>query len=184
MSYQDTRFKLPSETGGRIACLEASTGKRLWDRQAKYHTRPLINGLTVYAHGGAWDLLSGEERPFNLGAKSYGCGQLSGCEHMLFYRSGTLGYHDLGASSLGTQNYGGMRPGCWINAIPAGGLVLIPDASAGCQCSYLNRAWLRLGVRGINIPPSTAAPGETTNRAAIAEVGGRGPTRRPRFLPA
>lgn len=28
------------------------------------------------------------------------------------------------------------RPGCWINTIPAGGMVLIPEASAGCTCPY------------------------------------------------
>jgi hypothetical protein len=42
------------------------------------------------------------------------------------------------------ENYGGIRPGCWINAIPAGGLVLVPDASSGCRCSYLNQAWIAL----------------------------------------
>lgn len=28
------------------------------------------------------------------------------------------------------------RPGCWINILPAGGLVLIPEASSGCTCYY------------------------------------------------
>ena len=28
------------------------------------------------------------------------------------------------------------RPGCWISIIPAGGLVLFPEASSGCVCSY------------------------------------------------
>jgi len=28
------------------------------------------------------------------------------------------------------------RPGCWINTIPAGGLVLIPESSSGCTCGF------------------------------------------------
>jgi len=28
------------------------------------------------------------------------------------------------------------RPGCWINIIPAGGLVLVPEASSGCSCNF------------------------------------------------
>ena len=28
-----------------------------------------------------------------------------------------------------TRNFGGMRLGCWINAIPVGGIVLAPDGS-------------------------------------------------------
>jgi outer membrane protein assembly factor BamB len=142
MSYQPTRFKLPSEVGGRLAAFRASTGERLWDAEAKYVTRPLINDRTVYAEGGAWDLLTGEKRTFAL-KRSYGCGQLAGCTNLMVFRSATLGYYDL-VSPKGVVDYGGMRPGCWINAIPAGGLVLVPDATSGCQCSYLNQAWIVL----------------------------------------
>jgi outer membrane protein assembly factor BamB len=144
MSYQPTRFKLPSEVGGRLAAFRASDGRRLWDREAKYQTRPVINDAQVLAHGGAWDLLTGEPREFGLKDKSYGCGQFAACESMLFYRSATLGYFDLSASSEGTKNFGGIRPGCWINAIPAGGILLVPDAASGCVCSYLNQAWFAL----------------------------------------
>lgn len=142
MSYQSTRFKLPSEVGGRLAGFRASTGERRWDIEAKYITRPLINGRTIYAEGGAWDLLTGEKRAFTM-KRSYGCGQLAGGANLMVFRSATLGYYDL-LSPKGVIDYGGMRPGCWINAIPAGGLVLVPDATSGCQCSYLNQSWIVL----------------------------------------
>lgn len=142
MSYQPTRFKLPSETGGHLAGFRASDGKRLWDKKASYLTRPLINDRIVYAQGGAWDVLTAEDRPFGL-KRSYGCGQLAGCTNLMVFRSATLGYYDL-VLQKGTIDYGGIRPGCWINAIPAGGLVLVPDATSGCQCSYLNQAWIAL----------------------------------------
>jgi outer membrane protein assembly factor BamB len=142
LAYQPTRFRLPSEKGGRMAVLRASDGKRLWDQKATYGTRPVVNDRTVYAQGGSWDLLTGDERTFDL-KRSYGCGQLASGAHLVVYRSATLGYHEYGKPE-GTSNYGGMRPGCWINAIPAGGLVLVPDATAGCQCSYLNQAWMAL----------------------------------------
>jgi hypothetical protein len=142
MSYQPTRFKLPSEVGGRLAGFRASKGDRLWDVESKYITRPLINGRTIYAEGGAWDVLTGEAHSFPL-KRSYGCGQLTGCTNLMVFRSATLGYYDL-LSPKGVIDYGGLRPGCWINAIPAGGLVLVPDATSGCQCSYLNQAWIAL----------------------------------------
>ena len=62
---------------------------------------------------------------------------------MLLFRSATLGYRDL-LSDRPTANFGGIRPGCWINVIPAGGLVLMPDATTGCKCSYLNSATIAL----------------------------------------
>ena len=158
MSYQPTRFSLASEVGGRLAVFSTEHGELTWSREATYSSRPLINDYTVYAQGGAWDLLSGEQRPFNF-SRSYGCGILAGSRHMMVYRSATLGYFDL-LKNQKTENYGGMRPGCWINALPAGGLVMVPDASAGCVCSYLNQSWIALepvGVRPPEIEPAGGA---------------------------
>lgn len=145
MGYQDTRFKLDSETGGRLAAFRASTGERLWDVKADYGSRPVVNDRTIYAQPGAWDLLSGERLPFEF-SRSYGCGILSSSRHLMVFRSATLGYRDL-LNGQRTENYGGIRPGCWINAIPAGGLVLMPDATDHCVCSYLIKASIALKPR-------------------------------------
>ena len=145
MSYQPTSFRLQSEIGGKLTVFSTSTGERLWDKSAKYASRPVINDRTIYAQGGAWDLLSGEERRFPF-KRSYGCGILAGGENLFVYRSATLGYFDLRGNEK-NEDFGGMRPGCWINAIPAGGLVLVPDGSSGCACSYQNRAWVALRTR-------------------------------------
>ena len=145
MNYQAVRhnfFGLPSETGGRLAGIDIETGKRRWDHAATYQTRPLINDYTIFAQGGAWNLITGEEVPFEL-ERSYGCGQISASTHLMLFRSATLGYKDL-SRDAGTENYGGIRPSCWINAIPANGLVLVPDGSSKCQCSYQMRAWFAL----------------------------------------
>ncbi|MEX0718077.1 MAG: PQQ-binding-like beta-propeller repeat protein [Planctomycetaceae bacterium] len=143
MSYQPTNWTMRSERGGRLAGYRGTTGKHLWDRRGvRYQSRVLINDDTIYALGGAWDLLSGEPRPFSL-AKSYGCGQLSGSRNLMLFRSATLSWAEYTAKPE-IRNFGGVRPGCWINAIPAGGLVLVPDASSGCRCSYQNRSWLAL----------------------------------------
>ena len=146
MGYSPTRFKLASEIGGRLSGFRLRDGKRLWDVKAGYGSRPMINDKTIYAQGGAWDVLSGKPRKFNF-KRSYGCGVLASSASLLVYRSATLGYFDLEQNSS-TQNFGGMRPGCWINALPAGGLVLVPDASASCTCSYQNRSWIALEPRG------------------------------------
>ena len=148
MYYQAVRFdffKLPSEIGGRMAAFETATGKRIWDRSVAHKTRPVINDTVIYAYGGAWNLKTGEEIPFYL-ERSHGCGQISASTNLMLFRSATLGYVDL-TRNEGTENFGGMRLGCWINAIPAAGLVLVPDGSAKCMCSYQNHAWLALQQR-------------------------------------
>ncbi|MFK5922447.1 MAG: PQQ-binding-like beta-propeller repeat protein [Verrucomicrobiota bacterium] len=143
MAYQPGDFRLPTELGDQIEVYQASTGKKMWSAKGlKYKTRPMIIGSKLYVQGGAWDLVSGIEQPFDF-KRSYGCGQLTGSPNMMLFRSGTLGYYDL-TGSYELSSYGGIRPGCWINAIPAGGLVLMPDATARCSCSYLNRSWIAL----------------------------------------
>lgn len=140
MSYQPVhQASRLSEWGNRMAGMSPSDGTRLWDVIAEYESRPILNDRTIYAQPGAWDLSSGRQLPFTF-TRSYGCGIPVGSTHMLVFRSATLGYVDLAGSAGGTENYGGIRPGCWINAIPAGGLILMADAASWCTCSYLNQA--------------------------------------------
>ncbi|MFH1742701.1 MAG: PQQ-binding-like beta-propeller repeat protein [bacterium] len=142
MAYQATRFRLPSEVGGRMTAFRASTGEPIWDIKADYESRPLINDDVIYVQPGAWSLLTGEPTGFQF-TRSYGCGIISGSKKLMVFRSATIGYIDLQKSNE-TQNYGGTRPGCWINALPAGGLVLMPNGFTTCTCSYLIRANLAL----------------------------------------
>ncbi|MBN2327946.1 MAG: PQQ-binding-like beta-propeller repeat protein [Candidatus Omnitrophica bacterium] len=142
MTCQPTRFSLSSEVNGRMAAFHASKGSRIWDIQADYASRPLINDKTIYAQPSAWNLLTGEKNEFEF-SRSYGCGTLAGSKNMLVFRSGTLGYRDL-QNDKELKNYGGIRSGCWIDILPAGGLVLLPNSANGCVCSYLIQASIAL----------------------------------------
>jgi outer membrane protein assembly factor BamB len=147
MSYQYSQrsFQLPSEKGDQLSGFRTSDGKRLWDTREKYISRPIINDSTIYAQPHAFDLLTGmRHTDFKLeGRQPGGCGPITGSTNLLLYRSGTLGFIDL-LSDPTTQNYGPVRPGCWINAIVADGLVLMPDATDRCTCSYLMKASIAL----------------------------------------
>ncbi len=144
MGYQHSQreFQFGSEKGNRLTGFNAATGARAWDVTmggTRYISRPLINGSTIYAQPLAWDLMTGEKIQDYVmkGRQPGGCGNISGSQYLLLYRSGPLSYIDLTQAEKVNQTYGPMRPGCWINAIPAGGLVLMPDASDGCRCTYL-----------------------------------------------
>ncbi len=148
MGYQlaQRSFQLPSEKdSGRLTAFDAKDGALLWDTQAKYISRPILNDLTIYAQPSAWDLLTGALRTdFRLWDRQpNGCGPVSGSRHLLFYRSGTLAYYDL-PDGTQTRNFGGVRPGCWVNAIVGGGLLLMPDATDLCTCSYPLKASIAL----------------------------------------
>ena len=146
MAYQAVhQASRDSERGDRLAAFRAADGVRLWEVQADYKDRPVLCNQTVYAPPGAWDLLTGKRLPFALD-RSYGCGIVVGSDRLLVFRSATLGYLDL-KGNCPVENYGGIRPGCWIPAVPAGGLLLMPDAASWCTCSYLNQATIALQPR-------------------------------------
>ncbi len=132
----------------RVTVLSAKDGKFLWSKAVGYRVRPLVIGDTLHTEPWAFDLYSGKEKtrvnPFTgqvdrwqFARSGHHCGLPIGSPNCLFFRSYNLGYYDL-VHDDGTRHFGGQRPGCWINFIPAGGLVLMPEASAGCMCPFPN----------------------------------------------
>jgi hypothetical protein len=130
----------------RLVALSARTGEQLWACDANYRHRPVIVGDVVIAEPWGFDLRTGRQKARShpvTGADTtwqffrpgHHCGAISACPQMLLMRSGFTAYYDLYEDS-GIRHFAGQRPGCWINAIAADGLALIPEASAGCICLY------------------------------------------------
>ena len=130
-----------------LVAFDAKTGEPRWRREQNnqrnvggFHgeqtLHPVIAGGVVYAEPQAYDLATGEPiAGWDFTRGGHGCGTLSASAGQLFYRAGNPVMFDLRsrkASKLSTVS----RPGCWINIIPAGGLVLIPEASSGCTCPF------------------------------------------------
>jgi len=141
----------------KLTGFDADSGRGLYAIQSWYGEHayqikpPVIVGDTIYWEKYAFDVRSGKKLAHEL-LRSYGCGSISASRNMLFFRSGTVGYASLDAprankSRITTReihNFGGIRPGCYINIVPAGGIVLIPDSSSSCSCSYFNQCWIAL----------------------------------------
>jgi len=130
-----------------LFAFDARTGEPLWHREQNNRCKtggdhgeqvkhPAIVADVVHAEPFAYSLRTGEPVAgwkFNRGG--HGCGTISASASCLFYRAGNPTMFDLRtrkASKLTHVN----RPGCWINIIPAGGMVLIPEASSGCTCGF------------------------------------------------
>ncbi len=130
----------------RLVVLDTRSGKKLWALDANYRHRPIIVGKRIIAEPWAFDLdtgkqltrehpLTGEQTVWQFSRPGHHCGGLSAAPNTLLFRSGFTAYYDLLEDS-GTCHFSGHRSGCWINAIAAGGLVIIPEASAGCVCPF------------------------------------------------
>jgi hypothetical protein len=79
-----------------------------------------------------------------LWQKSPQCATLSASAHCAFSRQG--GNPTMADFATGKENKmtRATRPGCWINTLPSGGIVLIPEASSGCTCGYAVQTSLAL----------------------------------------
>ena len=130
----------------QVLAIAGDDGRELWSRSIGFRVRPLIVGNTLHAEPWAFDLHSGEQRtrtnpitgetvPWQFARSGHHCGCPAAAPNCLFFRSLNLAYYDL-RGDYGTMHFGAQRPGCWINFIPAGGLLLMPEASTGCMCSF------------------------------------------------
>jgi len=146
----------------RLVALNAENGERLWAKDANYRHRPIIVEDQIIAEPWSFDLYTGEQKtrphpltgqdvPWSIIRSGHHCGMLTGCPNMLMFRSGYTGFYDLSSDS-GTRHFAGHRLGCWINAIPANGLVMIPEASAGCVCLFSIAATITMEPRQARRP--------------------------------
>ena len=98
---------------------------------------PVIVGNTIYMREHKVDVNSGSASSFNLARGN--CGTQSGCTTHLFGRNGNGYIYELPSGSA-TNLTSEIRISCWINMIPAGGLLLVPEGGSGCTCNYALQA--------------------------------------------
>ncbi|HEV8292436.1 MAG TPA: PQQ-binding-like beta-propeller repeat protein, partial [Tepidisphaeraceae bacterium] len=128
------------------------TGEVLWfDRDALGPA--MIRGKMVLKESSAADLITGapliQNDPITgllhewTWSRQYGCNTPIASQNLLTFRSGAAGYYDL-ARLGGTGNFGGFRSSCTNNLIVAGGLLVAPDYTRTCTCSYQMQTSLAL----------------------------------------
>lgn len=100
----------------------------------------LING-TIYQRPYAFDLRTGGKKDYMARRGGHGCGGLTGSVHYLYGRGDNPRMYPLDETETdGIQLTEVSRPGCWLNIIPAGGIIMVPESSSGCTCGYAIQA--------------------------------------------
>jgi outer membrane protein assembly factor BamB len=109
---------------------------------------PVINGRTLYSRPYAFDLRTGEKKQYYVYRGGGGCGGLTGSAYYLYGRGSNPRMYPIEVDSTrGIQLTQVTRPGCWLNIIPAGGLILVPESSSGCTCEYSLQSSLAFAPR-------------------------------------
>jgi len=130
----------------RVAALSAQNGEVRWSHPLNYRVRPVIMGNEIIIEPRACDLytggikmrshpITGEEVEWEFLRPGHTCAMTAASASALFYRSGTIAIYDI-AGDRGLALFGAIRPGCLINTIPANGVLIYPEASSGCTCSF------------------------------------------------
>jgi len=97
---------------------------------------PVLIGNKLIVEPYGYDLDTGSKlTEIDLSKRGYGCGTLSGSAEALFFRSGNPASYSLKSNKINPVN-SVTRPSCWINMVPAEGLLLIPEGSSGCVCNF------------------------------------------------
>ncbi|MFI4862081.1 MAG: PQQ-binding-like beta-propeller repeat protein [Phycisphaerales bacterium JB063] len=152
-----TSVDAPNDTARYfLRVLDAHRGTELWKAEhlhvkgGLYHGEqvhhPVILGNRLVAEPVIYNLDNGAVMnpdggvsPWQINRPGHSCGTMSGAGDFLFFRASNPTMLDLTDQTTGTDRFTRLAPtraGCWINVLPAQGLVLIPEASASCVCSY------------------------------------------------
>jgi outer membrane protein assembly factor BamB len=145
-----------------LNAFECTSGNELWN-SAKIPSRnnlkgdhgelnqhPVIIGDIVMGDGFAFDLKKGSLYKGWKWKKGRKCGLPTASRNLIFSRnSGALVTQMANVKTGKSRSICfAARSGCWVNVIPAGGLVLVPEATSGCTCGYAvqtSRAFIPLG---------------------------------------
>ncbi len=141
----------------RIAAIETASGTLAWSRPLNYLRRPVVVGDQIIIEPRACELRTGEIKtrkhpisgmtvPWEFLRPGHSCGITAASPSAIYYRSYTGAIVDL-ETDTGMALFGAIRPGCWLNLISANGLLSMPEASAGCTCSFPLRCSVALKPR-------------------------------------
>ena len=138
--------------------MDAGTGRDIWHRaelmplptngdHGEQNRRPVLLSRKIYLPPWAFELETGKPlSDWKMSAKRRGCGAVTASASTFFFRDDTCSSFDIEARRSGKVTTS-TRPGCWINMIPAGGLLLIPESSSGCTCKHAVQTSMAFGPK-------------------------------------
>lgn len=146
----------------RLTAMDTKTGDLIWSKPLNYLRRPLIVQDNVIIEPRACSIhtgevitrkhpITGEEVPWEFYRPGHSCSVTSAAADCIFFRSYNNAYYDL-AEDRGLSYFGGIRTGCWVNFVPANGVLMVPESSSGCTCSFPLRCTVVMNHRSPRRP--------------------------------
>ncbi len=138
-----------SNTQFHLYSFDPETGKPTWrkssawadDHHSGHFQHPVITAGIIYLQPNGYRLKSGELVTSKVGRRE-GCHTYVGAGGALIYRgkSRQISMWDRQTESVTT--WPRLRPSCWLNTIPASGMLLVPEGGGGCSCG----GWMETSI--------------------------------------
>ncbi|MFP6872629.1 MAG: PQQ-binding-like beta-propeller repeat protein [Verrucomicrobiales bacterium] len=152
-----------------VEVMDAGNGKTTWEHgfdtgrrtnltHGEQDLHPVIAGGRLIVEPKVFNLADGKILFSFARLGGGGCGAISASSNKLYYRAGNPAEFNLDSKKQEWITKS-TRPGCWINMIPANGLLLVPEGSSGCICSFPVQASMAYGTEAaspVRAPDSDA----------------------------
>ena len=130
-----------SNTKFHIYTFDAKTGESGWskssnwadDHHSGHMQHPVVTKDKLYLQPNGYDLNSGKILTTKMG-KREGCHTYVGAGDALLYRGKSRQISMWSKETESVTSWPRLRPSCWLNTIPASGMILIPEGGGGCSC--------------------------------------------------
>ncbi|MFP6857961.1 MAG: LamG-like jellyroll fold domain-containing protein [Roseibacillus sp.] len=141
------------QKGGKFLCSKYDgSGRVVWestspwasDNHGLHISHPVVTEERLYLAPHIHDLKSGKSIGKTFGPRR-GCSTIVATKTSLMFRilgegNSPLGFWNQKTGSV--SRFMRLRPSCWLNTLPAQGMLLVPEGGAGCSCG----GWMETSV--------------------------------------
>ena len=111
------------------------------DNHSGHMQHPVLYDDTVYLEPHGYRLSDGKRLEKRMGGRE-GCHIYVGAEKALLYRGKARQVCLWNRETGNVSWWSDLRPSCWLSAVPANGMILVPESGGGCSCGR----WLETSI--------------------------------------
>lgn len=138
-----------SNTKFHLYAFDPKNGKPTWrkssawadDHHSGHFQHPVITAGNIYLQPNGYRLKSGEITTSKVGRRE-GCHTYVGAGGALIYRGKSRQISMWDKQTESVTSWPRLRPSCWLNTIPASGMLLVPEGGGGCSCG----GWMETSI--------------------------------------
>lgn len=133
-----------------------TTSPWIEDHHGVHITHPVVTEDKLYLSPHVHDLATGQATGQTYGPRR-GCSTIVATKNALMFRILGEGNSPLGLWNKETgsvSRFPRLRPSCWLNTLPAQGMLLVPEGGAGCSCG----GWMETSIGFLPRKDSTPNP--------------------------